>query len=142
MMEAMLQQALDERFGEGAFLVTGAGVGADDGRPASQGSLRALERRGIDFRRHRSRALTRDVVRHAWRIYAAEEYQVRHARLALPEEERGKVRLFAGEEIPDPLGSNERAYEAVAAQIERLVPRVVEEIARDLAVEEGAGARP
>lgn len=138
-MTALLQQALDERFGPGEFLVTGAGIGADDGRPPSQGTVRAMERRGIDVRRHRSRFLTPQITRQAWRVYAAEHYQVEHARLALQLEAHGRIRLF-GEEVPDPLGSGEEAYERVAQQIERLLPSVVDAIAEELAAERAAGS--
>lgn len=132
MMEALLQRALDDRFGEGRFMVTGAGVGADDGRPPSQGTVRALERRGIDFRRHRSRALTPSIARGAWRIYATETYQVQRAQAFLEPADQHKVRLMGGEEIDDPYGSNDQAYETVAVQVERLIPMVVEEIASEL----------
>ena len=131
MMEALLQRALDERFGAGAFLVTGAGIGADDGRPPSQGTVRAMSRRGLDVRSHRSRFLTPGIVRGAWRVYAAEAYQVEHARRAADAEAHARIDLF-GEEVPDPFGSSDQAYEAVAQQIERLLPGVVEAIAREL----------
>jgi protein-tyrosine-phosphatase len=134
MMTVMLQKALDERFGEGQFLVTGAGIGADDGRPPSQGTIRAMQRRGMDVRKHRSRFLTPAIVRSAWRVYAAESYQVEHARRALPAETHHIIDLF-GEEVPDPLGSGDEAYEAVALQIERLLPAVIESIAEDLETE-------
>lgn len=137
MMTAMLQQALDERFGAGEFVVTGAGIGADDGRPPSQGTIRAMQRRGIDLRKHRSRFLTPTIAQGAWRIYAAETYQVDHARLALALDAHGHVRLMGDEEIPDPLGSGDEAYETVAQQIERLLPSVVDAIAQELEDERG-----
>ena len=46
MGEVLLQRALDERLGEGAILVTSAGIGADDGRPPSTGTIRAMAERG------------------------------------------------------------------------------------------------
>src|SRR5688572_11125164 len=49
----LLQRALDERLGEGVVLVTGAGIGADDGRPPSQGTIRAMAARGFDLRSSR-----------------------------------------------------------------------------------------
>lgn len=142
MMEALLQRDLDQRYGPGRFLVRGGGIGADDGRPPSQGTIRALERRGIDFRRHRSRALTRSMAESAWRIYAAEEYQIEHTRKLLREELHDRVRLFGGEEIPDPYGSNDAAYEVVAVQVERLIAAVLAQIEADLEAEEAMGPRP
>jgi protein-tyrosine phosphatase len=131
MMQALLQRGLDDRFGPGRFLVTGAGIGADDGRPPSQGTVRAMSRRGIDVRTHRSRALTPVIARNAWRVFAAETYQVEHALRHVAAGEHDKVRLFV-EEVPDPYGSTDEAYEAVAVQIERLLPDVLDAIAGEL----------
>lgn len=135
MGEILLQRALDERLGPGVVLVTSAGIGADDGRPASQGTLRALSSRGIDHRTHRSRYLTQQMARDAWRIYCMEEYQC--ARVCEIADDPEKVMLM-GEEVPDPIGSGQHAYDAVAVQLERLIPAVVEDVARAIA-EEQAG---
>lgn len=131
MMEALLQAALDEAAGPGEFLVTGAGIGADDGRPPSQGTVRSLSARGIDARKHRSRHLTPPIARGAWRIYAAERRQIEHAQALLPAEQRHKVRLMGSEEIPDPIGSGQAIYDRVAEQVERLIPVTVAEILAD-----------
>lgn len=133
MGELLLQGALDERFGPGRFLVTSAGIGADDGRPPSQGTIAAMRERGFDARSMRSTYLTADAAARAWRLYAMEEYQLRHIRQLAPDPDR--VMLFAGEEVPDPLGSGQQAYENVALQIERLLPAVVDEIAEALEAE-------
>ncbi|MCA1830158.1 MAG: hypothetical protein ABR552_10095 [Actinomycetota bacterium] len=134
--EVLLQRALDARLGAGVVYVTSAGIGADDGRPASQGTLKALYARGIDFRNHRSRYLTRAMAEHAWRIYCMEEYQCARARELT---DARKVMLM-GEEVPDPMGSTQAAYDAVAEQLERLLPAVVEDIARALEAEANAEA--
>jgi protein-tyrosine phosphatase len=131
MMEALLQQALDAAAGPGEYLVTGAGIGADDGRPPSQGTVRSMSGRGLDVRKHRSRHLTPTIAREAWRIYAAETYQVEHAQRLLPAEQQHKVRLMGGEEIPDPIGSGQIIYDRVAEQVERLIPGTVAEILAD-----------
>lgn len=126
--EVLLQRALDERFGPGEFVVTSAGIGADDGRPPSQGTVRAMEGRGIDVRRLRSTYLTPAIARRAWRLYCMEDYQVQRVRAVVPDDPEN-VMLLAGEEVPDPLGSTQQAYENVALQIERLLPAVVDDIA-------------
>lgn len=127
MGEVLLQRALDERFGAGSFLVTSAGIGADDGRPPSQGTIRAMADRGVDVRRLRSTYLRATAAEAAWRIYCMEDYQVAQVRAMLPGD-ADKVSLLAGEEVPDPLGSGQQAYENVALQIERLIPAVLDEI--------------
>lgn len=134
MGEVLLQRALDERAGEGAFLVTSAGIGADDGRPPSQGTIRAMAARGIDVRSLRSTMLRPQAVRDAWRVYCMEVYQVDHVRGFVPLDP-DRVMLMDGEEVPDPLGSGQEAYEEVARQIERLLPPVVEDILASAATE-------
>jgi protein-tyrosine phosphatase len=126
MGEVLLQRALDERFGAGEFTVTSAGIGADDGRPPSQGTIKAMATRGFDVRSLRSTYLTPRLARQAWRIYVMENYQLNHVRSLV--DEAHKVLLLAGEEVPDPLGSGQQAYEDVALQIERLLPAVLDEI--------------
>jgi protein-tyrosine phosphatase len=135
MGEVLLQQALDQRFGPGEFLVTSAGIGADDGRPPSQGTIKALAQRGFDVRSLRSTYLTPRLARNAWRIYCMEDYQINHVRMMLDAGAGDRVMLFAGEEVPDPLGSAQQAYDNVALQIERLLPHVVDEIGAAIAAE-------
>ncbi|HEX9774317.1 MAG TPA: hypothetical protein VGB83_01880 [Actinomycetota bacterium] len=132
MGEVLLQRALDERFERGTFLVTSAGIGADDGRPPSRGTVEALAARGVDGRTLRSTMLRPADARRAWRIYCMEDYQVANVRAMLPDDGHDRVMLMAGEEVPDPLGSGQEAYERVAVQIERLLPAVVDDIAAGL----------
>jgi protein-tyrosine phosphatase len=127
MGEVLLQRALDARLGPGVVHVTSAGIGADDGRPPSQGTIRTLAARGIDHRTGRSRYLTAQMARDAWRLYCMEDYQVARVRSMLPESEQDKVMLM-GEEVPDPYGSPDTAYENVALHLERLLPAVIEDI--------------
>jgi len=135
MGEALLQRALDERLGEGTILVTSAGIGADDGRPPSTGTIRAMADRGIDLRFTRSTYLTAAHAARAWRLYCMEQYQVDRVR-AMLDERPERVMLLDGEEVPDPIGSGQQIYDEVALQIERLLPAVVEDIARAISTEE------
>lgn len=127
MGEVLLQRALDDAAGPGEFLVTSAGIAADDGRPPSQGTIRSMAARGFDVRHLRSTMLRGSAARDAWRLYCMEDYQIAHVRAMVPDD-LGRVMLMAGEEVPDPLGSDQSAYDAVAEQIERLLPAVVEDI--------------
>lgn len=135
MGEVLLQRALNERVGEGAILVTSAGIGADDGRPPSQGTIKAMAARGIDLRFTRSTYLTAAHAARAWRLYCMEQYQVDRVR-ALLDEHPERVMLLDGEEVPDPIGSGQQIYDEVALQIERLLPAVVDDIARAISAEE------
>lgn len=134
MAEALLQRALDERLGEGVILVTSAGIGADDGRPPSQGTIKAMAARGFDLRFTRSTYLTPEHAARAWRLYCMEQYQVDRVRSMLPRRPE-RVMLLGGEEVPDPIGSGQQIYDEVALQIERLLPAVVDDIARAISAE-------
>ena len=136
MGEVLLQRALDERLGEGAVLVTSAGIGADDGRPPSTGTIKAMAERGIDLRFARSTYLTAEHAARAWRLYCMEQYQVDRVQATLDKKQRRKVMLLDGEEVPDPIGSGQQIYDEVAIQIERLLPAVVDDIARAIRAEE------
>lgn len=138
MAEALLQRALDEQLGDGAVLVTSGGVGASDGYPPSQGTIRAMADRGIDVRRHRSRELTPSWASRAFLIYCMEDYQVDRVRAMAPSLD-GRARLMGGEEVPDPLGSGQGAYDAVAEQLERLLPPVVDEVLSEIEADVGRG---
>lgn len=133
MGEVLLQRALDERLGEGA--VTSAGIGADDGRPPSRGTVDVMAERGFDVRSLRSTYLTPLHARRAWRIYCMERYQVDHVRGMLADD-LDRVMLMGGEEVDDPLGSGIQAYAHVRDQIERLLPGAVEDIAAAIASED------
>jgi protein-tyrosine phosphatase len=132
----LLQRAIDARLGPEAVLVTGAGIGADDGRPPSQGSIHAMTSRGVDLRSYRSRYLSLPRAKAAWRIYCMEDYQVAHVRQLLPPEAAERVQLWGGEQVDDPLGSTQQAYENVALQLERLLPVVVEDIVAAIEAED------
>jgi protein-tyrosine-phosphatase len=132
MGEALLQHALDERLGAGHdVVVTSAGIAASEGHPPSQGSVRAMERYGLDIRKIRSRELTPRMARRAHLIYCMETYQADRVRQILQPEHAERVRIM-GEEVPDPLGSGQQAYDAVAEQIVALLPRVVDEVVASL----------
>lgn len=138
MGEVLLQAAIERRFGPGhPFLVTSAGIGADDGRPPSQGSIRSMSQLGVDLRSHRSRYLTERMAREAWRILCMEDYQVEHVRKMLRPDDAHKARTL-GEEVLDPLGTMQGVYDMVRDHIASLLPAVVEEIAAGLAAERGA----
>lgn len=134
MGEVLLQRALDERLGAGVAMVTSAGIGADNGNPPSQGSIKAMSERGIDARPLRSTYMTGEIAERAWRIYCMEAYQVNFV-ASMVRENREKVMLWGGEEIPDPIGSKQKAYDKVALQLERLLPGIVDDIQAALKAE-------
>ena len=91
--------------------------------------------RGIDLRFARSTYLTAAQAARAWRLYCMEQYQVDRVRAQLKKRPE-RVMLLDGEEVPDPIGSGQQIYDEVALQIERLLPAVVDDIARAISAEE------
>ncbi len=75
MTAAMIQSLLDDRLGGGAAVVRSAGFGPPD-MPAIPDAVDAMQRRGLDVSRHRSRQVTADVVEPADLILTAERDHV------------------------------------------------------------------
>ncbi len=135
MAEYMLRRRLAEKLGKSedqlenaGFVVSSAGVSAFGGSPASEGAMQAMGRRGVDLSSHRSRPVTVELLLGAERIYAMTP-EHRRAILDLAPGVAHKVRLLdADGGIADPIGGDPEAYEKCAAQIERAVARIIEEL--------------
>ncbi len=103
-----------------------AGIAADEGSPASAGSLRAAASRGIDLSDHRSQPtsstllLKSDVICTMTRSH-------HDVLLEWDPTLTGRLRTLGGDEdIPDPYGTDESVYEECAVSIERCVTRLLE----------------
>lgn len=130
MAEVLLQAAVDRRLGgRGAVVVTSAGTHAYEGNPASRLGVEAMSSRGLDLRRHRSRPVTKALVRRADRVVCMTR-EHRDSVLQLVPEAAGKTTTL-GDDVPDPLGGTLDDYEAVA----RLIAERVESLADDIAGE-------
>lgn len=116
--------------------VESAGTRAEEGWPAAPHMIELAAKEGIDLGRHRSRALTRDLVHAADLILAMEEHHLRDAeRLGAA---RDRVELFsrwpdaraAASEVEDPIGGSMEAYEEcwrrIREHVQRIVPHVRE----------------
>jgi len=124
MAEALLQAALNEAAPGDRWVVTSAGTHAFDGGPPSRHSVTALARHGLDIRRHRTRELTRRMIRDADRILCmADEH--RRAVIAMAPEAAGKTENL-GDDVPDPIGGTLDEYERIA---EILAERLTEYVA-------------
>jgi protein-tyrosine-phosphatase len=114
--------------------VLSAGVAAYEGMPASEGALRSADRHGFDLSRHRTRALTPDLVSWADLILVmGPSHFLRVAELG-GEERTALLTAFAeGEEaegvagagVPDPFGGDDEAYEQAYEALEQLVGRAL-----------------
>ena len=111
-----------------------AGTGAFGGTGASDGAILVGIERGLDLSSHRSRQLTRELVRESDLILGLSEQHV-----AMAEELGGEGRTFLLDDfasdgnslhpVADPFGQSIEAYREVADDIERQVALAVERIA-------------
>jgi protein-tyrosine-phosphatase len=115
--------------------VRSAGVNASWGAPASEGSLRAGARHGLDLSGHRSRPIDDDLLRWADLILVmSPSHLMRLAELGAA----GKAALLdafargeeggdedAGAGVPDPFGGDDQDYEDAYLMLEELVPRAL-----------------
>ena len=111
----------------GRYRALSAGVGAIDGMPPSAHSVQALRELGIDLTRHRSRALTADLVRQADLIVGMTHGHVHAIELMHPEVANKTVVLREYDEtleafdkdIADPIGGSYQVYLRCRDEIEQ-----------------------
>jgi len=94
-----------------------AGLYAAPGAPASPGSCRAAERRGLDLWGHRARRLSAEMVEQAERIYVMMDALYALVLLHFPQA-AGKLYVLRPA-IPDPYGGDDAEYERCAGYLER-----------------------
>ncbi len=135
MAEAIARQlAADRGIRDVAF--ASAGTGALDGSPASDGALLVAMEHGLDVGRHRSRALTREIVGDADLVLVMGESHLDRVR-ALGGE--GKVALLtdyasggaSARGISDPFGADLDVYRRTFAELEEEIGRVLDRLASE-----------
>jgi protein-tyrosine phosphatase len=125
-MAAALFQDHAARFPGGQpWRVESAGIWARDGQPASSGALAAMNARGLNLSRHRSRIVTPDILESFSLILTMEKSQQEALQVEFPQIS-GRVFLLsevAGShgDIRDPYGSSQEAYETTAAELSNLI---------------------
>ncbi len=130
-MAEAIARSLTENAGPGSVptRVVSAGVSAAPGRPASAEVGVALRELGIEPLRHRSRELTREIIRDAEAIFAMGAVH-RDAVLSLDPGADGRTVLLdpTGSEVPDPIGLPQAVYNTTAARMLGMVRRRLEEL--------------
>ncbi len=112
-----------------SFEIVSAGIGAAEGHPASENSVWALKRVGLDLSDHRSRAASLELIQSSDCVFG-----MTHSHLEA-------VQMIAGEgappchlfrefctddpEIPDPFGGSVSEYEACRDSMVEAIPSVV-----------------
>lgn len=138
MAEKLLQHALAAA-GEplNQLEVVSAGVAAGYGDAASENSVAALRKVGLDLSQHQSQPLTKDLVERAFAIFGMTDSHLEVLRHYYPEHaERGHLLrgfLADGEDdqIPDPIGQDFDAYSACLDSMIEAIPSVVTYLKND-----------
>jgi len=115
------------------FKIGSAGVGAIPGQAASQHSVTALKKMGIDISKHRSQPLTQGLANKADMIFVMTKSHLETIRYLFPEAEEKTflIREFEQSglrpvrEVPDPIGMNLDAYLDCRDTIRKALPGIL-----------------
>ncbi|MGB0743484.1 MAG: low molecular weight protein arginine phosphatase [Opitutales bacterium] len=132
MAEKLLQHALDAEGDPLSKLeVISAGVAAAYGQAASENSVAALKRVGLDLSQHKSQPLTQELLEGAFAIFGMTDSHIdvlRHYYPKLPDRVH-LMRDFLGDghdnQIPDPYGQDFDAYCVCFDSMVEAIPSIV-----------------
>lgn len=99
--------------------VLSAGIVATDGVRATAQAIQAARAMGADISRHRSRNLTRELIKEADVVFCMTDSHVSQARRIAPDEAHKIRMLDALGDVPDPVGGSLDVYRAAAMRIEK-----------------------
>lgn len=125
MAECMLTALIRERGLDQEYRALSAGTFAANGDPASIGSRRAMQRRGLSLESHRSRAATRALMDSADLVIGMGDSHVMQLRRMYPDCQT-PMRAFDDPPISDPYGGSDADYERAACDIQRQLPALLE----------------
>lgn len=100
------------------ILVHSAGTAGGFGG-VSEGSVKAMKKRGIDIAKHRSSQLTQEEINRADKIFVMTESHRQAVLSMAPDAEKRTSLILQDEDVPDPVGGPDQEYEQCAIQIER-----------------------
>ena len=127
MAKALLEKALAEHGMASESKVDSAGTHALVGKPASVGSIHAMQQRGLDIRDHRAKQISSDLVANADLILVMEERHRRSIFVTWPNAIAKTLLLseLAGDhaDIADPYGGELWEYEKTADIIDDYIHR-------------------
>jgi len=138
MAECLFRDALADSLGltpaelaAAGYRVLSAGTMGGVGAPASSGALEEMARRGLDLSRHRSQALTPELVHRVERIYVMSP-EHRQCVLNLVPSAAARVALLdpAGP-VADPIGGSAEQYRHCAEQIAGAIGQRIEEFVNE-----------
>lgn len=136
MAEALLRDIAGEIPALADLQVESAGTGAANGMPATKEAIESMRKRGLDLSGHRSRALTNGILSRADVVLTMQDSHRATVARMNPATGRRVATLgsFAGanEEVTDPIGGGQEAYERCADRLERLLRLAAERLAEEL----------
>ena len=121
MAECMFRALVKQRGLENEWRILSAGTYAMSGAPASQGSQRAMQRRGLSLDGHRSQAVTRVLLDSADLVVGMGRSHIMQLRMMYPD---CQTPMYAFDDPPvsDPYGGTDADYERAALDIQRQLP--------------------
>lgn len=132
MAEALFRHALDAQDEPlKSLTVSSAGVSGFPGYPASQNSVRALRKVGIDLKNHSSQPITQEMVDNALAFFCMTDSHLAMLSYQIdpPPTNLYLMRQFVpeGEDltIPDPFGGNIVQYEACRDSMVEAIPSLI-----------------
>ena len=125
MAECMLRALIKERGLENEWRVVSAGTYALSGAPASEGSLRAMQRRGLSLEGHKSQAVTRVLLDSADLVIGMGASHIMQLRMMYPDCQK-PMAAFQNPPVSDPYGGTDADYERAALDIARQLPALLE----------------
>lgn len=129
------------------YQVLSAGVGAFSGQAASRHSVTLAKERGLDLSRHKSRAVTVDLIENATHIFGMGRSHIAAILADFPEAE-DKVYLVSefaaddrlrGRDLADPFGGDLSDYRETLVHLEKMLPSVLAYIEQTWKPEAEAG---
>lgn len=121
MAECMFRSLVEQHGLQEEWRVLSAGTYAVSGAPASEGSLRAMQRRGLSLDAHRSQAVTGVLVNSVDLIIGMGQSHIMQLKMMYPAC-KTPMRAFDDPPISDPYGGDDAAYERAACDIARQLP--------------------
>jgi protein-tyrosine phosphatase len=98
------------------------------GSPASEDAIAACAAKGIDIKAHKSKTLTRQLVKESDFIFAMTRIHCERVVAVEPEAAEKCILLGRDREVPDPIGQPQESFKDCAELIEEAVKERISEL--------------
>jgi protein-tyrosine phosphatase len=122
MISQKLGVAPDE-LGERGITIASAGAYAIPGARATPAAAAVIKELGADLSRHRSQALSVELIHQADKIYAMGKGHAQAVTALVPAAAEKTALLDPAGDIEDPIGGDEKLYRDLASQLQRLIEK-------------------